>query len=64
MTIGLITPPVGGVLFVITSISRLKFELISRAILPMILAEVAVLAFIIQFPALSVTFPGWLGFTH
>jgi TRAP-type C4-dicarboxylate transport system permease large subunit len=52
------------VLFVITSISRLKFELISRAILPMILAEVAVLAFIIQFPALSVTFPGWLGFTH
>ncbi len=64
ISIGLITPPVGGVLFVITSVSRLKFELISRAILPMILSEVAVLALIIQFPALSVTFPGWLGFTH
>lgn len=64
ISIGLITPPVGGVLFVITSISRLKFELISRAILPMVLAEVAVLALIIQFPALSVVFPRWLGFTH
>jgi tripartite ATP-independent transporter DctM subunit len=64
ISIGLVTPPVGGVLFVITSVSRLKFELISRAILPMILAEVAVLALIIQFPALSVTFPGWLGFTR
>jgi tripartite ATP-independent transporter DctM subunit len=64
ITIGLITPPVGGVLFVIASISRLKFERISRAILPMILAEIAVLALIILFPALSVTFPGWLGFTH
>lgn len=64
ITIGLITPPVGGVLFVITSISRLKFEAISRAISPMILAEAAVLVLIILFPALSVTFPGWLGFTR
>ncbi len=64
ISIGLVTPPVGGVLFVITSISRLKFERISRAILPMILAEVVVLAFLILFPALSVVFPGWLGLTR
>lgn len=64
ITIGLITPPVGGVLFVITSISRLKFEKISRAILPMILSEMAVLALIILFPQLSVWFPAWLGYTH
>ena len=64
ITIGLITPPVGGVLFVITSISRLKFERISRAILPMILAELAVLALIILFPSLSVMLPAWLGYTH
>jgi len=64
ISIGLVTPPVGGVLFVITSISRLKFEMISRAILPMIVAEVVVLVFIILFPALSVAFPSWLGFSH
>ena len=43
LTIGLITPPVGGVLFVITSVSRLKFEGISKAIIPMIVAEFRVL---------------------
>ncbi len=64
ISIALVTPPVGGVLFVITSISRLKFEMISRAILPMVLAELVVLALLILFPALSVTFPGWLGLTH
>ena len=42
LTIGLITPPVGGVLFVITSVSRLKFEAISRAIVPFVLAELVV----------------------
>ncbi|MEW6664230.1 MAG: TRAP transporter large permease [Thermodesulfobacteriota bacterium] len=64
ISIGLVTPPVGGVLFVITSISRLKFELISRAIMPMIVAELVVLALIIIFPALSVAFPSWLGFSR
>jgi tripartite ATP-independent transporter DctM subunit len=64
ISIGLVTPPVGGVLFVITSISRLKFEMISRAILPMVIGELVVLAFLILFPALSVAFPSWLGLSH
>lgn len=64
LTIGLITPPVGGVLFVITSVSRLKFEAISRAIVPFVLAEVAVLALVIFFPAISTGFPQWLGYVR
>jgi tripartite ATP-independent transporter DctM subunit len=64
LTIGLITPPVGGVLFVITSVSRLKFERIARAIVPFILAELVVLLLVILFPAISVTVPGWFGFTR
>jgi tripartite ATP-independent transporter DctM subunit len=64
LTIGLITPPVGGVLFVITSVSRLKFERIARAIVPFILAELVVLLLVILFPAVSVTVPGWIGFTR
>jgi tripartite ATP-independent transporter DctM subunit len=62
LTIGLITPPVGGVLFVITSVSRLKFEAICRAIVPFILAEVVVLALVILFPALSTALPQLLGY--
>ena len=64
LTIGLITPPVGGVLFVMTSVSRLKFEGISRAIIPMVIAELAVLLLIILFPALSLTVPGLFGYTR
>jgi len=64
ISIALVTPPVGGVLFVITSVSRLKFEMISRAILPMVVGELVVLALLIFFPALSVAFPSWLGFSH
>ncbi len=62
LTIGLITPPVGGVLFVITSVSRLKFEAISRAIVPFVLAEIAVLGLVIFVPAISTGFPQWLGY--
>jgi len=64
LTIGLITPPVGGVLFVITSISRLKFEAISKAMVPMIVAEVAVLLVVIFVPEVSLIVPRWLGFSH
>ena len=64
LTIGLITPPVGGVLFVITSISRLKFEAISKAMIPMIFAETAVLLGVIFVPEISLVVPRWLGFTH
>jgi tripartite ATP-independent transporter DctM subunit len=64
LTIGLITPPVGGVLFVITSVSRLKFERIAKAILPFVLAELVVLLLVILFPSISLTVPGWFGFTR
>ena len=64
LTIGLITPPVGGVLYVMTSVSGLKFENISRAILPLVAAELAVLVLIILFPALSTTVPAWFGYSR
>lgn len=64
LTIGLITPPVGGVLFVMTSVSRLKFEGIAKAIIPMVIAEIAVLLLIILFPALSLSVPGLFGYTR
>ena len=64
LTIGLITPPVGAVLFVMTSVGRLRFELLSRAILPLLAAELAVLLLVILFPAISTTVPGWFGYSR
>jgi tripartite ATP-independent transporter DctM subunit len=64
LTVGLVTPPVGGVLFVMTSVGRLRFELLSKAILPLLAAEVVVVLAVVLFPALSTTVPGWFGYTR
>jgi tripartite ATP-independent transporter DctM subunit len=64
LTIGLITPPVGGVLYVMTSVSQLKFERIAAAIMPFVLAEMVVLILIILFPAITLTIPHWFGYTR
>lgn len=64
LTIGMITPPVGAVLFVMTSVGRLRIELLSRAILPLLAAELVVLVAVVLFPALSTTVPGWFGYTR
>jgi len=64
LTIGMITPPVGAVLFVMTSVGRLRIELLSRAILPLLAAELVVLLAVVLFPALSTTVPGWFGYTR
>jgi tripartite ATP-independent transporter DctM subunit len=64
LTVGMITPPVGAVLFVMASVGRLRFELLSRAVLPLLAAEMVVLLLVILFPALSTTVPGWFGYTR
>jgi tripartite ATP-independent transporter DctM subunit len=64
LTIGLITPPVGAVLFVMTSVGRLRLELLSKAILPLLAVELAVLLLVVVFPGLSTSVPEWFGYTR
>ncbi len=64
LAIGMVTPPVGPVLFVISAIGRIRLERLAQAILPLILAELVVLVVVIAFPAVSTTLPRLLGFTH
>jgi tripartite ATP-independent transporter DctM subunit len=64
LTIGMVTPPVGAVLFILTAVGRLNFEKLSRSILPMIFALLVVLALVVYVPALSLTVPGWFAFTR
>lgn len=64
LTMGLVTPPVGPVLFVISTIGGIKFEDLVRASIPLILAEIVVLILIIAFPPLSTALPRMLGFAR
>jgi TRAP-type C4-dicarboxylate transport system permease large subunit len=64
LTIGMITPPVGAVLFIMTAVGRLRFDKLSRAVMPLLLAELVVLALVIYVPAISLTLPRWFGFAR
>ena len=62
LTVGLATPPMGLVLFVASSVSGVKVETISKAILPFLAVEIFVIFLITYFPIISLGIPSWLGF--
>ena len=64
LTIGMVTPPVGPVLFVISTVGRIRLETLSRTIVPLLMAELFVLALVIAFPILSTALPKLFGLTH
>ena len=63
LTIGLVTPPVGAVLFVTATVGKLRLEPLFRAVLPLLIAQIAVLFLVILIPELSTAIPAYLGFT-
>jgi tripartite ATP-independent transporter DctM subunit len=62
LAIGLVTPPVGPVLFVMSTVGRVRVEDLAKAAMPLILAEMIVLVAVIAFPSLSVALPRFFGF--
>ena len=62
LTVGLITPPMGLVLFVASSVSGERISTISRAVLPFLAMEIIVIFLITYIPALSMTIPRLTGF--
>jgi tripartite ATP-independent transporter DctM subunit len=64
LTIGMVTPPVGPVLFVVSTVGKVRVEHLARAIVPLLLAELIVLALVIAVPQLSTAFPALFGLTR
>ena len=57
LIIGTITPPMGVVLFVVTRIAEIRFEVMARAILPWLIPLLVVLAAITLWPPLTLWLP-------
>jgi len=57
LMIGLLTPPVGGLLYLESKISGVPFGRLSKAIIPFILAFIACLLIITYVPAISTALP-------
>ena len=64
LTIGMVTPPIGPVLFVIATVGQLRIEALSRAIIPLLLAELIVLLLVITIPGISTFVPNFFGFAN
>jgi len=61
LVIGLITPPVGLVLYVLSSVTGAEMPVIMRGIAPFLLPLMVTLWFVTFVPAVSLWLPGWLG---
>lgn len=64
LTLGMITPPVGGLLFVTSIVSGVPMGAMVREARPMLAALIVVLALLTWFPALSTWLPGLLGYRN
>lgn len=62
LVIGLITPPMGQILFVVSALADVKFELLCREIIVFVLVEVAVLLLVSYVPFITVWVPALLGY--
>lgn len=56
--IGLLTPPVGLNLFIVSATSGVPVSTVARGILPFVVAELCVLAILVAFPQISLWLPG------
>ncbi len=61
LNISLMTPPVGACLFVLASVTGERIELISKALIPFLIAEVAILIIVAFWPGLTLFIPRLLG---
>ena len=58
VNIALITPPVGGTLFIISQIGQIRFEQVLKGVFPFVLLMILVLILIAMFPILATWLPG------
>ena len=62
LSVGLCTPPVGSVLFIGCSVSKVRIETVIKPLLPMFLGMIAVLMLVTYIPKLSLWLPEIFGF--
>ena len=61
LCIGLVSPPMGGCLLVVSTGTGVNYWKLARAVIPFVLVQIAVLALLIRIPALSLALPHAFG---
>ena len=60
LTLGLLTPPVGMVLYALVRVTGLRFEQLARTAVPYIILTLGVIVAVILFPPIVTIIPDWL----
>ncbi|MBO6826485.1 MAG: TRAP transporter large permease [Sneathiella sp.] len=63
LTIGLLTPPLGGVLLILSTVTNINYWQLVKAVMPFLLAELLLLGALIFIPEISLFLPTALGLT-
>jgi len=64
LTLGMITPPVGGLLFVTSIVSKVPMGPLVKELWPLLGAQLVVLLLLTLVPGFSTWLPGLFGYTH
>nr|WP_286086842.1 TRAP transporter large permease [Halomonas sp. S3-1-1] len=62
LSIGVITPPFGTVLFMMVSITRLRYGQVVKAVLPFLIPVILAILLLIAIPGLATWLPGVMGY--
>ena len=62
LCIGLISPPLGGCLLIVSTVTRINYWRLARAILPFFLVEIVVLLVLVMVPEVTLFLPRLFGF--
>lgn len=61
LCIGLVSPPMGGCLLVVSAVTGVNYWKLARAVIPFVLTQIAVLALLVNVPELSLWLPRSFG---
>ncbi|SUB02110.1 Neu5Ac permease [Pannonibacter phragmitetus] len=61
LTVGLLTPPLGGVLLILSTVVNIGYWRLVRAVMPFLVVELILLAVLIYVPSISLALPRYLG---
>ncbi len=61
LCIGLVSPPMGGCLLVVSAVTGVNYWRLARAILPFVVVQIAVLMLLIEIPEISLALPRAFG---
>ncbi|MGR3454204.1 TRAP transporter large permease [Pseudooceanicola sp.] len=64
LSVGLITPPLGGCLLIVSTVTGVRYWVLARKIIPFVIAEIIVLGILVAFPEISLTLPRAMGLWH